>query len=39
MGATYKDKSRTFRSTRFYYDVSRFNPEIEEYPNFRLYGV
>lgn len=30
MGATYKDKSRTFRSTRFYYDVSRFNPEIED---------
>ena len=27
-GATYKDKSRTFRSTRFYYNFTGFNPTI-----------
>ncbi len=29
-GATYKDKSREFRSTRFYYNFSGFNPAIDD---------
>lgn len=29
-GATYKDKSRTFRSTRFYYNFSGFTPTIDD---------
>lgn len=30
LGATYKDKSRDFRSVRFYYTLNRINPEITD---------
>lgn len=29
-GAAYKDKSRRFRSTRFYYNFSGFHPQVED---------
>lgn len=29
-GASYKDKSRTFRSTRFYYNFSGFTPTVDD---------
>jgi outer membrane receptor protein involved in Fe transport len=33
LGATYKDKSRDFRSVRFYYNLNQINPDITDVYN------
>jgi outer membrane receptor protein involved in Fe transport len=33
LGATYKDKSRDFRSVRFYYNLNQINPDITDIYN------